>query len=317
MYKIGAITLDTSHPLAFAEILRDNPRGRYTAVYNDGFRERDELEAFAKRFNLKICGTLEELIECVDIGFIHNCNWDKHLAVVETFAKAGKPVFVDKPIAGNVQDLNRFLELDRSGAEIVGTSAMRYHPDVDRIRREVTEAGGQIIHMDAAIGMGEFDYAIHAVETICGLIQDKPLSCQWIGAGTAAGHSCHSYFIRFAGGATAIFHHLPNKYVESQIMVLSAGGNVTNRHDCSLVLGPGGYEAMLERVLDVLDGNRNCMASVENMIDAVTILLAGKASRNMGGIEVSLDSSAVAAVGYDGNAFEESYAAAAGKLYVV
>ncbi len=317
MYKIGAITLDTSHPLAFAEILRDNPRGRYTAVYNDGFRERDELEAFAKRFNLKICGTLEELIECVDIGFIHNCNWDKHLAVVETFAKAGKPVFVDKPIAGNVQDLNRFLELDRSGAEIVGTSAMRYHPDVDRIRREVAEAGGQIIHVNAAIGLGEFDYAIHAVETICGLIQDKPLSCQYIGTGTAAGHSCHSYFIRFAGGATAIYHNLPSKYVNSQIMVLSAGGNVTCEQDYSLTLGPGGYAAMLECVLDVLDGKRNWMATVESMVDAVTILLAGKASKNLGGSEISLDSSAVAAIQYDGDAFEKSYAASAGKLYLV
>ena len=38
MIRIGAVNIDTSHPLAFSEYLLKGNRARYVAVYNDGFR---------------------------------------------------------------------------------------------------------------------------------------------------------------------------------------------------------------------------------------------------------------------------------------
>ena len=58
MIKIGAINIDVSHPLAFSAVLHDSERARYTAVFNDGFREFDEVEGFAKKEKIKLAGSL-------------------------------------------------------------------------------------------------------------------------------------------------------------------------------------------------------------------------------------------------------------------
>ena len=105
MIKIGAINLDTSHPAAFAETYRNGNRAKYTAVYNDGFRTDEEVQAFMDINGIeKRCKTLKELVEQVDIGMIHSCNWDNHIDEAMPFIEAGKPVFIDKPICGSLKD---------------------------------------------------------------------------------------------------------------------------------------------------------------------------------------------------------------------
>ena len=46
MLRIGTVNIDTSHAPSFAEILLKGDRARYTAIYNDGFRTDEEVEAF-------------------------------------------------------------------------------------------------------------------------------------------------------------------------------------------------------------------------------------------------------------------------------
>ena len=71
MLKFGAITIDTSHPKSFAKKLAAGESGRYVAVYNNGFRGEDEVNAFAEFNDLKVCNTLEELADMVDIGIAY------------------------------------------------------------------------------------------------------------------------------------------------------------------------------------------------------------------------------------------------------
>jgi len=71
MFRIGTVNIDTSHAPAFAEILLRENRARYTAVYNDGFRTDEEVDAFIKRFGLeKRYYSLSEMAKNVDIAFI-------------------------------------------------------------------------------------------------------------------------------------------------------------------------------------------------------------------------------------------------------
>ena len=102
MLRIGVVNIDVSHPKAFSEYLFRGERARYVAVYNDGFRGDDEVEGFIRRYGLeKRCRTIEELADCVDIGFVQSCNWSKHVSQARPFIERGKPVFIDKPIAGS------------------------------------------------------------------------------------------------------------------------------------------------------------------------------------------------------------------------
>ena len=111
MLKFGAITIDTSHPKSFTKKLAEGERGRYVAVFNDGFRGEDEVNAFAGFNNLKVCSSVEELADMVDIGLVHSCNWDKHMSYIDAFAKRGKPIFIDKPLVGNLADIKKLQAL--------------------------------------------------------------------------------------------------------------------------------------------------------------------------------------------------------------
>ena len=73
---------------------------------------------------------------------------------------------------------------------------------------------------------------------------------------------------------------------------------------------------MLDNVCDYVEGKENTMATCEQMCDAVKIMLAGKASKENGGIEVSLDSNLLEKTSFDGHAFESGYAARGRKIFV-
>ena len=49
MFRIGTVNIDTSHAPAFAEILLKGSEGRYTAIYNDGFRTDEEVNEFIEK----------------------------------------------------------------------------------------------------------------------------------------------------------------------------------------------------------------------------------------------------------------------------
>ena len=43
MIRIGAVIIDTSHPLGFGEVMEKDDRARYVGVYNDSFRPDSEV----------------------------------------------------------------------------------------------------------------------------------------------------------------------------------------------------------------------------------------------------------------------------------
>jgi hypothetical protein len=127
MFRIGTVNIDTSHAPSFAEILLKGDTARYTAIYNDGFRTDEEVSNFMERFGVKERYTdLAEMAKNVDIAFIQSCNWDRHIELSMPFIEAGVPVFIDKPLVGNLKDCKVLEQLAAEGKVILGTSAMRY-----------------------------------------------------------------------------------------------------------------------------------------------------------------------------------------------
>ena len=71
MIRVGAVNIDTSHPMGFADSMKKDGRMQYVGVYNDSFRNDKEVEGFIARYGLeKRCLSIEELAEMCDIGFI-------------------------------------------------------------------------------------------------------------------------------------------------------------------------------------------------------------------------------------------------------
>lgn len=306
MFRIGTVNIDTSHAPSFAEILEKGDEGRYTAIYNDAFRTDDEVNSFIERFKLEArYSELSEMAKNIDIAFIQSCNWDNHLAQAMPFIEAGVPVFIDKPIAGNLKDIHAFEKLDSEGKVILGTSAMRYTYEHESFFAIPAEERGNIIHISVMVGVDEFNYAIHAVESIMGFLGDiTPVSTRYIGSGLVGDVPSDSYFVRFENGATACYHICKKGWQPSTALVMTDKTSYAYKIDSNKV-----YEAMLKQVCAYMAGKPNKLATVKQMTDSVKIMLAGIKSRANGGTEELIADLKESDPSFDGTAFEEFYAA--------
>lgn len=312
MIKVGAINIDVSHPFDFCNVLKQEERARYVAVYNDGFRGEDEVEAFAKANDLTICKSLDELADIVDIGFVHSCNWDKHLDYAKPFIKKGKPVFIDKPVVGNMKQIEELRCLFDNGAKIIGTSALRYCEEVVRVQEKMKENNVSPMHTVVTVGLDEFNYAVHAAEMICGIHSAKPVSCQHMFTSANGGVKCDTYLVKFEDGSTAQYICVDKRFAKFNTIVL-AGSKKFSHDFCFTVDAANLYRTLLARVCDYMEGKGNTLETCDEMCDAIKIMLAGKASLENGDIEIPLDSKMLWDTSFDGYKFEEEYAANAKK----
>lgn len=306
MFRIGTVNIDTSHAPAFAEILLKENRARYTAIYNDGFRTDEEVDAFIKKFGLeKRYYSLSEMAKNIDIAFIQSCNWDRHIELAMPFIKAGVPVFIDKPLVGNMKDVKTIEKLADKGAVILGSSALRYTYEHDSFFSVPDEQRGEIVHVSTMVGVDEFNYAIHAIESILGFLREtSPVSVRYIGTGVVGETPCDSYYIRFDSGATACYHICLKGWQPSTALVMTTKTSFAYKIDTNKV-----YEAMLKHVVNYLEGKPNGLVSAHKLCDSIKIMLAGRKSKETGGKEVLISKLRAGDPGFDGTKFEAEYAA--------
>ncbi len=281
MIRIGTVNIDTSHAPSFAEILLKEDRARYTAIYNDGFRTDEEVDSFIKKFGLEKRYTdLYEMAENIDVAFIQSCDWDRHIELCTPFVEKNVPVFIDKPIVGNLRDARIIEKWAAEGKVILGTSAMRYTYEHDDFFKNA--AAEDIISVTATVGVDEFNYAIHAVEEILGFVKNSaPVSTEFVGANDANGVEVDSYRVIFANGVSAYYHICKKGWQPSTAVVMTKKTTFVYKIDSNKV-----YEAMLKQVCNYFEGKENSMASVKSMLDAVKIMLAGIKSRKYGGAQL-------------------------------
>ena len=311
MIRIGVVNIDVSHPLAFSEKLLEGDKARYVAVYNDGFRSDEEVEAFIRKRGLECrCNTVEELAEMVDVGFIQGCNWDKHLDYVEPFMKLGKPVFIDKPVVGCMKDIRRLEKLMADGLQVLGSSSMRYAFEVADFLKIPVEERGEILHVMGTCGVDEFNYGIHVVEAIGAMVKN-PVSVRFNGVGNKEGKRTESYTVLFEDGTTADYITVTGLWLPCYFLVTTTKTVYNVNIDSSRV-----YEALLERICEQLETGVQKLSPVEEILDSIKIMLAGRISRERNGEVVRLDEIPEDDPGYDGDAFEKEYAAGAGPIYL-
>ena len=310
MIRVGAVDIDTSHPVAFAEILKNSGRACYTAVYNRGFRGDDEVEGFLRKFELdKRCSSLDELVESVDIGFIHSCNWNKHAEYAKPFIDAGKPVFIDKPLAGNPADLLFLEKAASSGAVILGSSSARYAGEINSFKAQAEDSVGDVLHVFGSCGVDEFNYGLHIVEAIGGILGTGAEAVRFCGRACGGDKFCETYFVRYKNGASAVYSNFTWTHHPFEIIILGSKNTRKFTIDTTKI-----YQAMLEKVIDYMETGENGLAGINALTESVKIMLAGKLSRERGGEEVFLCSIPPDYSGFDGREFEEEYSEKARKF---
>lgn len=312
LIKIGVVNIDTSHPQAFSEYFKKQNRAKYTAIYNDGFRGDDEVEAFMENNGIDIrCDSIDELADVVDIGFIQDCNWDKHLGHAMPFLNKGKPVFIDKPIVGNLEDCLKIEQLSKEGNVILGSSSVRYAYEIVDFLVRPEDERGKIMNIYGTAGVDEFNYAIHIVEAISMIAGATADSARFVGRSQEDGKVCETFFVEYKNGITATYNTFQGLWMPFELVIMTTKGTFQFRIDTSKI-----YGALLDRICDFMENGENTLAPVSDITDSIRIMLAARVSRENGGLTVPIAQIPSDDLGYDGGKFEKEYAEKASILYV-
>lgn len=313
MMKIGCVSLDTSHPKGLATQMEKNCMNmRYEYLYDKGFRQECEREWFVKHFGLAgQVDKIEDMVDKVDMGFIHACNWEKHLDDAMPFIAAGKPVFIDKPLVGSVKDIKRTRELIAGGAKIYGASSCRYAEEVQNFKKLPKETKGDVISIFCTVGNNEFDYAIHAVEILSEIAGAKAVSCQYTGTAKAeSGMVCETYNIHFENGIIGTYHVTFGRNQKFNVTVVTTAGIFHFQIDNSKIL-----YGLLKQLYHQWKTGKSDICDVETLLNCSEAMICGKKSRDeRSGALVSV-SELTDDDKFDGYAFEKAYGAAQGISY--
>ena len=142
--KAGIIGLDTSHVVAFSKVLNDpNAEGvladvTVVAAYPGGSPDipssADRLEGFTQQLQdmgIEIVGSIEDLLTKVDVVLLESVDGRPHLEQVKPVLAAGKPVFIDKPVAGNLADAIEIYRLAKEyDVPCFSSSSLRFSPGI-------------------------------------------------------------------------------------------------------------------------------------------------------------------------------------------
>ncbi len=313
MIKIGVVSLDVSHPLGFAEEMEKYCMDmKYEYLCNKSFRGDDEASWFVKRFNLKgEVKEIEEMVDKVDVGFIQSCNWEKHLEQALPFINAGKPVFIDKPIVGNVKDARRLQELVKNGAKIIGSSSARYADEIQAFLAKPISERGEVLSVFGTCGVDEFNYSIHIAEILSELAGANAVEMQFSGQSkTVDGKKVESYSIKYENGVTAYYQTCIGAWRPFHLTVMTTVGSYQIAIDSSKI-----YASLLREIYRKLTGRTNKIKDVDTLINSCLIMMCGKKSRDeQNGKWVKIEQ-LTDKDGFDGYAFEKTYGAHSSKMY--
>jgi len=146
--RIGIIGCDTSHVPAFTENL-NNPdakdhvsNGKVVAAFKDNNPDIPEsanrVENYEKtlkeKYGVQFYDSIEELCKNVDAVLLESVDGRTHLEQVKPVLKAGKPVFIDKPMAGSVADVIEIFRLAKEAkVPVFSSSALRFAKDTQAV----------------------------------------------------------------------------------------------------------------------------------------------------------------------------------------
>lgn len=146
--RIGIIGCDTSHVIAFTEIL-NNPEakqhvlgGKVVAAFKGGSADIPSsigrVEGYSKtlreKYGVKFYDSIEELCRHVDAVLLESVDGRPHLAQVKPVLAAHKPVFIDKPMAGSLRDVIEIFRLAKEAkVPVFSSSSLRFGKDTQAV----------------------------------------------------------------------------------------------------------------------------------------------------------------------------------------
>ena len=162
---IDALKCDYKVTHAWAEMEKSPVDGRTTAEW-------------CEKFGVKRCGSIDELCrECDVIVILAPSHPEKHLAYAEAVLPYGKPTYIDKTFAPDLDTAKRIFGIaEKYSTPFFSTSALRYAD-------ELGELMGGDNYVITGGGSNFPEYSVHLIEMAVKLLRDTVSTAEVVSQG--------------------------------------------------------------------------------------------------------------------------------------
>jgi hypothetical protein len=297
--RAGIIGLDTSHVLAFTTTLNKGTKNpddaakfagvKVVAAYPQGSKDIEgstkrvpEYTEKVKALGVEIVDSVEELVKRVDVVFLESNDGRVHLEQVKPVLAAHKPVFIDKPIAGNLADTVRILDAaKKANVPLFCSSSLRFgkttqavrHGSIGKVKSAETFSPAHLepTHVDL------YWYGVHGCEA---LFTVMGTGCQSVKRGTTSDGKIEVTGT-WEGGRTGIFRE------ENGQDRKGYGGKAVGETGESPVGSYDGYDVLLFEIVKMFRSGP-VPVSADETLELYAFMEAADESKRRGGAEVTL-----------------------------
>jgi hypothetical protein len=297
--KVGIIGLDTSHVVAFTQLLNDAknanhvPGCKVVCAFKGGSADIKDsigrLDNFTKtlqeKWGVEIVDSIEELCKKVDCVLLESVDGRPHLEQARPVFAAKKRVFIDKPMAGSLKDGREIARLSKeSGTPFFSASSIRFYESIVKTKEDPDL--GKITGCES---FGHFStephhpdlfwYGVHAVE---GLFSVMGTGCESV-TRVEAGDTM-VVVGKWKDGRIGTFRGMKKGGKEYGVTVF---GEKAERSSLG-VKGKNGYPNLVVEIVKFFKTGTPPV-SVDEMLEVLAFMEAADVSKAKGGAEVRLD----------------------------
>lgn len=293
--KIGIIGLDTSHAVAFVRSLnRESPDPafsgyRVVAAYPKGSNDIPSsveripgYTAEVQGYGVSIAPSIDALLPEVDAVCLETNDGRLHLEQALPVLKAGKPLFIDKPMTASLKDaVAIFKAAEQYRVPVFSSSSLRYITGMNEILKGAYgKVTGAETYSPAPLEKTHPDlfwYGIHGVEI---LFTAMGAGCQSV----VRVHTPETDMVTgtWGGGRVGSFRGIRGGKPDY-------GGIVFTEKKPVVLGGFKGYDPLLKEIIRFFDTGRAPVAAADTL-DILAFMEAADESKHKGGVPVTLES---------------------------
>lgn len=252
------------------------PGARVTHVWTDD--PADAPKVAAASLIGRVVARPEDVIGEVDAVVIATDDGNDHVRRARPFIEAGLPVFIDKPLATNLDDLRQFVAWQRAGKVLLSTSGMRYAPEMQLSAEQQAQLGD--LRWITSFTCKTWErYGIHALEAVYPLLGPGFVSVQ-----TQAQDGSNLVHLRHASGVQITLAAIHDAYGSfGAVHLYGTRGQLALR----LTDTYHAFRGQLVAFVDLLRSGRPPFAFSQT-VELMAILIAGIQSREQDGRRIEL-----------------------------
>ncbi|WP_201546766.1 Gfo/Idh/MocA family oxidoreductase [Psychrobacter immobilis] len=194
---------------------------RVTAIWTQDIALSRHIAKAAKIEHVVTC--YKDMIGQVDAVLLARDDAYNHLQYAEPFLRQGIPIYIDKPIALSINDLDRLYALEYCSGQIFTCSALRYSKQLALTTTD-RQSLGHIKQIIAFTPRSWSKYAVHIIEPVLNMLSEGDEIVEMISPACHRSDGSGSLAVCWSSGIQTNFFALGNGQSPISIRVFGTSG---------------------------------------------------------------------------------------------